>query len=349
MIGAIDYHLKKEGYRFLKVQPQEAGIYYRYIDGVARVIIGLNAHDNFVLQASQMELLQKNLRELFLHPQGRLEDYPTDTAIYDVQILTLVLTGQSEKYRILCANNRNTWMFDLKNNQLIIYENQPGDFYGLRAILQKIQEEKNPDLSQQEKASIWKRLDIPIVGTILVLANIVVFLALSFLGDTEDSRFMVEHGAMFPPFVTENGEWYRLFTAMFLHFGALHLLNNMVMLFFAGKYLEHAVGKIRYLVIYLVAGLGGNLFSMYMMMHTNELAVSAGASGAIFGVIGALLWVAIKNRGRFENLTTRGLLLMIALCLYFGFSTAGVDNWCHVGGLLSGFLICFLLYRRKKS
>ena len=349
MIGAIDYHLKQEGYRFLTVKPQEAGIYYRYIDGVARVIIGLNAHDNFVLDGPQMELLQRNLRELFLHPQGRIEDYPTDTAIYDVQILTLVVTGQSEKYRTLCANNRNTWMFDLKNNQLIIYENQPGDFYGLRAILQKIQEEVGQNPVPQANVSLKERLDIPVVGTLLVLANILVFVVLSFLGDTEDSRFMVEHGAMYPSLVLDNGEWYRLFTSMFLHFGALHLLNNMVMLFFAGKYLEHAVGKIRYLVIYFAAGLCGSLLSLFMMVNTNALAVSAGASGAIFGVIGALLWVAIKNRGRFENLTTRGLIIMIALCLYFGFSTAGVDNWCHVGGLLGGFLICFLLYRGKKS
>ena len=107
------------------------------------------------------------------------------------------------------------------------------------------------------------------------------------------------------------------------------------MLFFAGKYLEHAVGKIRYLVIYFAAGLCGSLLSLFMMVNTNALAVSAGASGAIFGVIGALLWVAIKNRGRFENLTTRGLIIMIALCLYFGFSTAGVDNWCHVGGIIN--------------
>lgn len=349
MIGAIDYHLKQEGYRFLKVQPQEAGIYYRYIDGVARVIIGLNAHERFEMNSSQMELLRKNLRELFLHPQGRLEDYPTDTAIYDVQILTLVVTAESDKYRTLCANNQNTWMYDTGNQQLIIYENQPGDFYGLRAVLQKVQEEMGHNSASQAQVPLRKRLDIPVVGTLLVLANVLVFLVLSLLGNTEDSQFMAEHGAMYPSLVLENGEWYRLFTSMFLHFGVLHLMNNMVMLFFAGKYLEHAVGKIRYLLIYFAAGLGGSLLSLYMMVQTNDMAVSAGASGAIFGVIGALLWVAIQNRGRFENLTTRGLLFMIVLCLYYGFTTTGVDNWCHVGGLLSGFLVSLLLYRRKRS
>lgn len=185
------------------------------------------------------------------------------------------------------------------------------------------------------------------VNTLIVIINIMIFLIFTMLGDPEDSMFMLEHGAMFPPFVSENGEWYRLITSMFLHFGVDHLANNMIMLFFAGKYLEDAVGKIRYLLIYFGAGLGGNFVSMYWMNKTQHLAVSAGASGAIFGMVGALLWVAIRNRGKFETLTTRGLMLMIALSLYYGFSSTGVDNACHVGGLLCGFLLCMILYWGK--
>lgn len=349
MIGAIDYRLREDGYRFLKVQPQEAGIYYRYIDGVARVVIGLNAHANFNLTSSQLELLKKNLRELFLHPQGRLEDYPMDTAIYEVQMLALIVTAESDKYRELCADSSNTWMCDTRNGRLILYENQPGDFYGLRQLVQLVIEETSMTSKQgvpEEKKTLG---ELPVVNTTIVIINLLVFVILSFFGSTEDAGFMALHGAMYPEFVLERGEWYRLFTAMFLHFGVLHLMNNMVMLFFAGKYLEAAVGKIRYLLIYFLSGLGGGLLSLYMMVRTNDIALSAGASGAIFGVVGALLWVAIKNRGKFENLTTRGLLLMIALCLYFGFTTTGVDNWCHVGGLLCGFVVSFLLYRKNKK
>ena len=68
----------------------------------------------------------------------------------------------------------------------------------------------------------------------------------------------------------------------------------------------------------------------------------------VYGIIGALLWVAIRNRGKFENLTARGLVIMIGLCLYFGFTTTGVDNWGHVGGLISGFVFCVLLYRKRR-
>ena len=91
----------------------------------------------------------------------------------------------------------------------------------------------------------------------------------------------------------------------------------------------------------------GNLLSLLVTQGKGTLTVSAGASGAIFGVFGALLWVIIANRGRVEELNIRGIVIMIALSLYYGFTSTGVDNWCHVGGLISGFFLSLLLYRRK--
>jgi rhomboid protease GluP len=83
------------------------------------------------------------------------------------------------------------------------------------------------------------------------------------------------------------------------------------------------------------------------MYYSGDYAVSAGASGAVFAVIGGLLWIVIRHRGHYETLTTRGLLFMIALCLYYGISTAGIDNWSHLGGLASGFVLCVILYGTK--
>ena len=85
------------------------------------------------------------------------------------------------------------------------------------------------------------------------------------------------------------------------------------------------------------------------MCHSNEYAVSAGASGAIFAVIGGLLWVVIRHKGKYESLTTRGMFFMIALCLYYGISTAGVDNWSHLGGLVIGFILSIILYRPRRK
>lgn len=79
--------------------------------------------------------------------------------------------------------------------------------------------------------------------TVLIVINVAVFLILSMLGDTEDAAFMLQHGAMYEPFITEGQEYYRIFTCMFLHFGITHLMNNMVMLGALGWNLELEIGK----------------------------------------------------------------------------------------------------------
>ncbi len=185
----------------------------------------------------------------------------------------------------------------------------------------------------------------PIVTIVLVLINVAVWCILELMGNTLDGTFIAEYGGMYPELV-RNGETYRLFTAMFLHFGAEHLANNMILLAAAGSKLEAAVGSIRYLMIYIGAGLAGNLLSFYVMIRSGAYAVCAGASGAVFGIIGALAWAAIRNKGKIEGLTTKGLLFMILLCLYYGITTAGVDNWAHIGGVLGGFFLCIVLYRK---
>lgn len=186
----------------------------------------------------------------------------------------------------------------------------------------------------------------PIVNIMLVVANVAVWCIMELFGDTEDGAYIAAYGGMYPDFVVAGREWYRLFTSMFIHFGAQHLANNMILLAAAGCKLEQAVGSIRYLVIYLGSGIAGGMLSLYVMLKTGDVAVCAGASGAVFGMIGALVWVAIRNKGRIGDLTVKGLLFMLALCLYYGITTAGVDNWAHIGGGIGGFFLCILLYRK---
>lgn len=184
---------------------------------------------------------------------------------------------------------------------------------------------------------------------ILAIVNVVVFFILSFGGMTEDVSYMLEHGAMYVPYMLENGEYYRFLTSMFLHFGFSHLLNNMVTLLVMGRYVEPLVGKIRFLLIYFISGLGGNLLSYVAELVTEDYAVSAGASGAIFGLTGALLGLTLLHRGRVGRLTSRDMIIMVVLSLYMGFTSQGVDNLAHIGGLVSGFLAVLLLVGIPKS
>ena len=153
---------------------------------------------------------------------------------------------------------------------------------------------------------------------------------------------------MYTPLVLENAEYYRLIACVFLHFGIDHLMNNMVLLGALGWNLETEIGSIKFLLIYFVSGIGANLISLAMDLRTGNMAVSVGASGAVFGLLGALLWVVIRNKGKIGRLTGRGMLFMVLLSLYFCFTSTGVDNAAHVGGLVCGFLTAVILHHGRK-
>lgn len=181
----------------------------------------------------------------------------------------------------------------------------------------------------------------------LIVINVLVFLYLEITGSSEDVYFMYEKGAMFGPAVAVDKEYYRFVTAMFMHFGIDHIVNNMIVLFALGDNLERALGHVKYLILYMVCGIGSNWISM-MIEGVDSAVVSAGASGAVFGVIGGLFYVVAANRGQLEDLSSRQMVFMIVLSLYLGFSETGVDNVAHVAGLILGILCGIILYRKPK-
>ena len=183
------------------------------------------------------------------------------------------------------------------------------------------------------------------VNGLLIALNVLFFLYLEITGSSENAYFMYTKGAMSAPAVLEDGEYYRLLTAMFMQFGIRHIMNNMLVLFVLGDNLERALGHVKYLIFYLLCGIGSNWVSM-MAHPTDTMTVSAGASGAIFGVVGALLYVVTANKGRLEDLSTRQLVIMIFFSLYLGYTSTGVDNTAHLSGLVIGIVLAIILYHR---
>ncbi|MCR5468688.1 MAG: rhomboid family intramembrane serine protease [Lachnospiraceae bacterium] len=173
----------------------------------------------------------------------------------------------------------------------------------------------------------------------LVVVNVAVWLYLEMGGYTEDASYMYLHGAMCPGALEDGGERWRVVTAMFLHFGIEHLINNMLLLTVLAYRLEPVVGHIGLAIIYFVSGIVGNIVSYIAMMSSGDYSISAGASGAVFGVMGALIPVLLIFRGKMKNLNLKGVLIMIGLSLYYGFTVTGVDNICHITGLLTGILL----------
>ena len=376
--AAVANVLRGEGYRYCQTNLAEAGIYYKYYQEGFHIVMAVDLSGGNRFSVQQYRSMEEHAMDLFYHPQGRLGDFPDGFPVYHVEMLTLLIGGDSEVERKVCAECRNVWVYQPRSGRLLIYENQPGDFFGLRGALEQgtgaggwaetsrqgagaggwaetsWQGTGAAYASAQNTAKnrlgiLWKNIRAEYVTIALVVANVITYLVLEWLGDTTNGFFMAEHGAMYPDFIRINHEWWRIITAGFLHFGAVHLVNNMVILYCMGSRLERVTGHLKYFLIYLVSLIGAGLLSYGMMLRTGDYAVSAGASGAIFGVIGGFLWIVILHRGRFEQITTRGIMMMIVLTIYYGFSSAGIDNWGHIGGLLAGFSATVILYHRNRQ
>ncbi len=190
----------------------------------------------------------------------------------------------------------------------------------------------------------------PKCNIIVVAINIAIFLITDlFLFSSAEA--LVEWGALGWYEVVRGGEWYRLLTSMFMHGGIDHIFSNMLVLFYLGSCLEQQVGSLRYVAIYLGSGILAGFTSMGYNMLLGDFAVSIGASGAVFGVMGALLCLVIFFRERAGDFNLRQMAVMVFFGLYGGFTDQGVDNAAHVGGLIGGFLltaVLMLLHEKKK-
>lgn len=192
-----------------------------------------------------------------------------------------------------------------------------------------------------------KREEIPWVTIVLMGINFLVFLYLEITGSTEDGFYMYQHGALYAPSVLEDGEYWRLLTACFLHFGTAHLMNNLLMMYVIGMRLEAAVGKIRFLILYLASGIGANLFTIWYYQLRGMDALSAGASGAIMGIIGAL-FACVVRRNRRVDVSQRQMLILAGFTLYSGFVSSQTNNAAHISGMLFGFLLGLLLCGNRR-
>lgn len=183
------------------------------------------------------------------------------------------------------------------------------------------------------------------ISTLFVLINIVYFLILELSGATSNIEEMVRFGASRADLVFFNYEYFRLVSSMFMHFDIMHIAGNMIILFLLGERLEHVIGKVNFILIYLLSGIFSSVFSCIYDIYVNDMVVSAGASGAVFGIIGALIYILAVSKRMVEGLELRSMILMTVLMLYYGFTSSNVDNIAHIAGGLIGFVLSMAIYR----
>lgn len=194
--------------------------------------------------------------------------------------------------------------------------------------------------SQQEKEFFENGK--PFFTYVFLAIQIAIFILLEITGGSNNTENLIRYGAKFNPLILD-GEWWRFITPIFLHIGFLHILMNSLALYYLGPTVERIFGRLRFLWIYLFSGFTGVLASFLFSSH-----LSAGASGAIFGCFGALLYIGAANPKLFFRTMGKNVIFVIIINLVFGFSVSGIDNFGHIGGLIGGFLAAAIVHFPKK-
>lgn len=205
------------------------------------------------------------------------------------------------------------------------------------------------DITRKNEEESYKAEDVfkpkkPIVTYALIAINIVMFLLLNTVGNgSDDVKTLIDFGALHQSLV-QAGDYYRLITCSFLHIDIFHIFFNMYALYIVGSQIESFYGKGKYLCIYLFSAIMGSLFSC---LFTD--AVSAGASGAIFGLFGALIYFGNHYKVYLGNVIHSQIIPILLLNFALGFMIDGIDLSAHIGGLIGGFIISMALGVKYKS
>ena len=173
----------------------------------------------------------------------------------------------------------------------------------------------------------------------LAAINIIIYIYCTYAGEV-----VYNVGCMDAERVLLDGEYYRFFTSMFMHGGIDHIVSNMIFLIALGEMLERVIGHIRFAVLYLLSGVGGSLFSIANVVLSGNRYTAIGASGAVFGLVGALLILVVINNGHYQGISIKRMIFAIAYMVYDGTRSEQVDNAAHVGGLIFGVLIMAAMY-----
>ena len=201
------------------------------------------------------------------------------------------------------------------------------------------------DINKKNKVNADQAKDVfehkkPVITSILIILNILLYIVPVLLGKYEE---VINNFCVYGPLI-RLGEYYRLLTGIFLHGGLFHLLFNCYALWIIGNQIESYMGRCKYLIIYLFSGLMGALFSITFSNYA-----SIGASGAVFGLLGSMLYFGYHYRIYLGSVIKSQIVPLIIFNLVLGFIISGVDNFAHIGGLLGGALITVALGVKYKS
>lgn len=324
------------GYKKLNVNNEILNAYINPIE--KNILVEVDYHDTTRINA---RLLKKISVDLVAHINDISED--------NFAVIYVIDTYSSVIAQDLMDEESNYLVYDTHKNCVI---NNCKDKDKYKKIYKKIYNFIN-DIEEpfdRVMATVTQIIgNTKKINSLIVLINVLVFIWMAVIGDSANGVFRLEHGWLYWPNVVKFGEWYRIFSSLFIHSNLSHLCSNMIVLFFVGMTLEKIVGKRKYLAIYMISGVGANIISSLYYQYTMHSVMICGASGAIFGVVGGLAYIVIVNRGKFEGLSIQRIMLFVIMSIYTALEETNISIVAHISGLIVGFITTMMLYKNKNA
>ena len=231
------------------------------------------------------------------------------------------------------------WHVDINSGEVTAPNGQPKKFINLREVIAKSCASSNESAPssfleinrQQQSLMPAARYKHAYITYFIIGINAIILAAMYLQGFPQDILVPMRFGAIYPPLILYGGEWYRLFTAMFIHFGLAHFAANSMGLLIFGTRIERFFGRFWFVVIYVATGLVGSVASLFL-----SRAYSAGASGAIYGLVGFIFVYTRLSKRSIEYINWYVMFIYIGFGIAMGFTQTGIDNFAHLGGLFAG-------------
>lgn len=337
-------------------------VIYKVENEKAYVLMFVDHEESGLVDEEGYKRIVEECRDLFTHTSYKTCEY-----------LMVVSGADINEVRKYVMNLDGCWMVNKDTRRLIIYENQPSTFYGMERIIddylygseghvieESIDIQSHP-LSREELKAVRKSLqpsflaknswmDYSVITYLIVAANVIIFLfTTAGYGKENIGYHLVEVGGLYAPYIQDGGDYIRLFTSMFLHVDFSHLFNNMFCLLIYGYYLEAYMGKLRFLGLYMIGGLGSSVFELIYYVKNDLNNVGVGASGAVYALLGAMVVLALVYEDFRNEFNPMVLIIVIIFSLLDGFfSTENIGNVAHLGGLIVGIVLTFVVENIRK-
>ena len=332
VMSLVHYFVTKENYSPIIVHGSKNEVWLENLEGPYKII---RINNNYIHNSEQYEYDVLKVENVIKQIKKKTLSFNFNTLNICVNIGDYVKPSKTKGIETI--NAKNIKDFTKQNNIKTAF---PEISKKINKEIDKVDHlfSMTTDINDKTEKSnkVFENIFRPkrIIMTKIMMALCIVVFALTYIlgKGSEDPITLVMFGANYAPLV-KSGQIWRLLTSMFLHAGFLHLAINMYALYMLGSQVENYIGKLKFTGIYLVSGIIGSLMSV---LFTNN--ISVGASGAIFGLAGALLYFGFHFRLYLSNALKNQILPIVIINLALGFLIPGIDVAAHIGGLIGGYL-----------